>query len=534
MSTTADDVYTGAVSIVPVSSRRLIVSLIAALLAVMPGPGAGAQRERGLGSGLGIERFELANGMRFVLVQRPDAATVAAGWAVGVGSRLETTGQSGVSHLLEHLLFKGTGTIGVRDRSAEIELVRRQDELEARLVPLVRRQWERYRAGEIGDPDDRETMPRSMRRLRDQLAELEARRRGTLRLGELSLLYSQGGSSDLDAVTFEDLTLFYVTLPADRLELWFWLESDRLLDPVVRELAKEKRVVAEERRLRLERPGAAIDLELEAAFWGEHAYARIVLGDPADVEALTSREVGEWLRSRYVPGSLTAVLVGRFDSAEVRRLAKKYFGRLVARPGPRTVPAVPAPLDHERIVDRRCDCGPRTRVLYRTVPIGHPDAAALEVVVGALNGRSGRLYRSLVLEREVAFSAYALHRPLAVAGDLSVEIEGKGVGTTPETLLGAWDAELARLLKDGLTEAELEKVKNQVAADVYRRVRDPAALAKQLLIYDRLGDPRYLETWAVRIDEVPVESVLEVARRYLATDERAIGFYRRAEAGAVH
>jgi zinc protease len=172
-------------------------------------------------------------------------------------------------------------------------------------------------------------------------------------------------------------------------------------------------------------------------------------------------------------------------------------------------------------------------LLYRTVPFGHPDAAALEVLAGLLNGRTGRLHRALVLERGIAFSAFALSNPLRRAGQLSLTAEARGDSSHGE-LVAALEEELRRLAEEPIAADELTKVKNQITADAFRRLRQPAALMLQLLVYDALGDWRQIETGPARALAVTAADVQRVTRRYVLNGERTVGLFRpRGEATAA-
>jgi predicted Zn-dependent peptidase len=165
-------------------------------------------------------------------------------------------------------------------------------------------------------------------------------------------------------------------------------------------------------------------------------------------------------------------------------------------------------------------------VLYRTVPLDHPDTTALQLLAGLLNGRSGRLYRSLVVERQLAFAAFAQQTPYARAGVFEVVLEAKG-GHDPAELVAAWDAELASLLAAPIAAEELERAKNVLAAEALRQLREPSQLMRRLLIYDALGGWRLLTDWPERLRQVSESEVRDVAARYLEAELRLVAVFRR-------
>ncbi len=467
---------------------------------------------------LGAIDFELANGMRFVVIPRRGMPTVEAGWVVSVGSADEPPGATGRSHLLEHMMFKGTTTIGSLEAERERSLLAELDgvvrELEA--APS-------HRGGRRAERRTAELLT-ARERLEDQAEALAD-------LGAFSLEYSRQGATRINANTAEDLTLYYVTVPAERIELWFWLESDRLLDPVFRELRKEKRILAEERRSRIEAtPTGAADLLTAERFWAGTPYGRSTLGEAADVERTSSEELADFFREHYGAHRLTAVLVGAVDPARVRSLAERYFSRL-PRGGsrPEAIPA-PAGREAETRIEIDCACPSQVRILYPTVPFGHPDQYRLQGLAGLLNGRAGRLHRNLVLQEGVAFAAFAQQRALRRAGSFQVTLELRG-DRSLEALVAAWDGQLERIVNEAPAADEWMRTRRRLTTAHLDSLKDPHTLMRRLLVYAGLGDWRRLSAWPLRIAEVEPEELSAVARRYLKPEARLVSFYRETSKG---
>ncbi|HET7291421.1 MAG TPA: pitrilysin family protein [Vicinamibacteria bacterium] len=497
-------------------------SLAALLLAVASPVGATEAPE------LPVEELRLANGMKWLLFERHEAPTVAAGWMARVGSANERPGITGLSHFFEHMMFKGTRAIGTTDIDADLELIDEQEIVRAAMREELARMRERLRRGEIDDLGRPESRTERYRELERRFDELVKRQRATIVKDQLDQIYTRNGGEFLNAGTDEDATLYFVRLPRNRLELWCWLESDRLLNPVFREFYSERDVVFEERRLRTEAtPLGRFEEEFQALFWQAHPYQWPVVGWASDIPAYTLAQAKEYFATYYAPNNLTGALVGDFRSAAVKPLLERYFGRL---PRGKVDPPEVVTLEPRALGEKRyhaeADTSPTVRVWWQGVPFVHKDRAALDLLSGLLSGRTGRLFKGLVLGRRVANQAFAFADFKKHAGIFGVEVTVKD-GQGPAAAEEAVYAELERLKNEPVPDEELLKVKNQEKAAAYRRLLQPLSIMQRLLVYDALGDWRYLGTAALETDAVTAADVQRVAREYLAPDARTVGVFRR-------
>jgi len=482
-----------------------------------------------------VREETLPNGMKLLMVERHDSPTVAAGWVAHVGSVNEAPGITGISHLFEHMMFKGTKTIGTTDYEKGAQIMAKQDAVRAEMEKEYTLLREKLRRGEISgtiyDPENR--TPR-LKELQGELEKLYAEEKALIVKDELDQIYTREGASGLNAGTSEDWTVYFITVPANKLELWFWMESDRLANPVFREFYSERDVVREERRLRTEStPTGKFEEAFNALFWQSSPYGHPVVGWPSDVESITRAQAERYFATYYAPNNLTAAFVGDFDPAKVLELAQKYFGRIPRgeTPPPEMITTEMPPLAEVRMT-ARADTNPEVSIRFHAVPFNHADMFAFQLIGDLLARRTGRLYKSLVEKEQVAVGEpYAFFRPLKYEGYFEVGAEVKE-GKRPEEVEALLLAELERLGKEPVGERELQKVKNQELANSYRRLQSNFFLLLQLLIYDANGDWRFLNDSPAKLQAVTAADIQRVATKYFTPENRAVLTYLRKEGTA--
>jgi predicted Zn-dependent peptidase len=507
--------------------RRLAVLL--SLLAALPLPARAAESPQ-----IRVEEFTLPNGMRWLLFERRESPTVVAGWVAHVGSVNEREGITGISHLFEHMMFKGTRTIGTRDIDADLRLIEEQEKLRAEMREELKTMRDRARRGEIDDITKPENQTARYRELEKQFDLLVAKQRETLVKDHLTQIYTKNGGEGLNAGTSEDWTIYFVRVPSNRLELWSWLESDRLINPVFREFYSERDVVYEERRMRTEStPLGKYDEAFNALFWQASPYKWPVIGWPSDVSSITKEQADAYFGTYYAPNNLTGVLVGDFDAKAVRPLLERYFGRIPrGKIEPPEVVTTEPPQIGEKRFHAEAETSPTVRVWWHAVPFAHKDRTVVDLVSDILSGRTGRLYKGLVTGRQVANQVSASVDLKKYDGVFQVETTVKD-GKDPATVEQAIYEEIEKLKTEPLPADELQKVKNQAKANAFRRLSSPFQIAIQLMIYDGFGDWRYINTYADEVDRVTAGDIQRVAREYFAKENRTVGVFLRKEGAAA-
>jgi len=486
-----------------------------------------------------VEEFTLPNGMQFLLVPRNDQPNVvSAGWVAKVGSVNERPGITGISHFFEHMMFKGTDTIGTREPGRDATYRAEQKAVRDEINRLVwTRQYDRYFKGEIDDPWNPANDTQELRVLRGRLDALIKAQQGrgdggpqagTIIKDEFDQVYTKAGGSGMNAFTTYDLTCYFITVPANKLELWAWMESDRLSDSVFREFYSERDVVHEERRLRTEStPTGKFEEQFDAMFWASSGYSWPVIGWPSDLNSYTFEQAQDYWNIYYRPGNLVGILVGDFDPARAKRLITNYFSRL--EPG-KTPPPPVVTLEVEQLAEQRMNAAgefpPAVEIRYHTVPAGHVDSYPLDMLAEILNDRTGRLYRGMVEGRGIAATAQAMSDTRKYAGMFAVSAQARGAAT-PEQLEAAWEEELAALQKSEVPDRELRKVKNRVAAQNYRKLESNMSLFVQLAFAETILDWREINEAPAKYEAVTAADIRRVAAKYFKDTNRSVATYRR-------
>jgi predicted Zn-dependent peptidase len=475
--------------------------------------------------------FTLDNGMTFILLQRTaEPNNVAVGWLAKVGSVNERPGITGISHYFEHLMFKGTDTIGTSDVEADAEFTKKESMLRNQMLEIVwGEQYDRFKTGEISDPWDEAFDTPQLSALRKELTETMNEHRSVIVKDEFSSIYQKAGAVGMNAFTSEDVTFYINGLPANKLELWCWMESDRLQNSVFREFFSERDVVHEERRMRTESsPTGEFDEQFNSMFWQASPYSWPVIGWPSDLNSYTLEEAKRYFDVYYRPNNLIGIVVGDFELVSTKKLIQQYFGQLKrGESSPPPVPTIePSQKAPQRLVGE-VDAQSQVEVRYHTVPFGHRDSYTFEVMAAVLNGRTGRLFKNMVEGDEIAASAGVRFDGKKYAGAFSFNATVKG-DSTPEELEAAWYRELDLLQTEPVSQTELQKVKNNIVADQYRGLQSNFYLMIQLGFFEMLGGWDYINTASGRLLEVSADDILALANSYFDENNSSVAVYRRA------
>jgi len=460
-----------------------------------------------------MTEFTLDNGLKFLVLERHEAPVVSFHTYADVGSVDEVKGITGLAHLFEHMAFKGTKTIGTKDYEAEAKAMAKMDETFEAIKAEQRK----------GDRADKARLAE----LQKQLKEAQEQAQEYLVHDEFEEVFVREGGAGFNAYTGYDATQYIVSLPSNKAELWMSMESDRFLNPVVREFYKEKDVVMEERRLRTEsQPVGRLLEEFLAIAYKAHPYGEPVVGHMSDLKTLTRGEAEAFFSRYYGPSNLTIAIVGDVNPNQIRLLAQKYFGRVPGGPKPDPVETVEPPQLGQRRVVVEDPSQPFVLIGYHKPDINHPDNAVFDAITDTVGmGRTSRLYKSLVKEKKIAVAASGFPGlPGNKYPGLFLFYAVPARDHTNQECEEAIYVEIERLKTELVSAEELEKAKTRARAGLIRQLASNSGLAAQLTFYEVVtGDWRNLFRQLDNIDKVVAEDVQRVAKEYFVRKNRTVG-----------
>jgi predicted Zn-dependent peptidase len=456
----------------------------------------------------------LDNGLTVIVCERPEAPVFSFFTHVDAGSVQELKGQTGLAHMFEHQAFKGTHRIGTTDHAAESKA------LEAVEAAFAAFDAERRRMTGA-DPDKLAALEKAWK---DAIAAADE----FVVKNEFGEIIDREGGVGLNAFTSSDETGYFYSMPANRIELWAYLESERFMRPEIRrEFYKERDVVYEERRMRIESNpiGRMIEQFLATAFTA-HPYGLAGVGWPSDLQSWSANDAVSFFKTFYVPSNMVVALVGDVKTAEVMPIVRKYFGRIPAAPKPEPLRTVEPKQTVERTVLMKDPSQPLYIEGYHKGSVYHPDHAAFQVVQDLMtSGRTSRMYRSLVRDKKIAAYAAGFNGlPGSKYPNMFVFFAIPTPGNAPDVLRDAIREEIERIKTEDVTDDELRMVKTRAKANLIRGLDNNQGLAIQLATAQtRFGDWREVFRAVERIDKVTAADVRRVASETFVESNRTVG-----------
>ncbi len=458
-----------------------------------------------------VKEFTLKNGLKVLIVERHASPTASLYISHETGAVDEGDCHTGTAHILEHMMFKGTETIGTKNFEEEKCILRKIHDVGNTLDTELMK-------GESADVQKTENLRRQLDTLQKEAGKWSIP-------SEIDRLYTEKGGGDLNAFTGQDLTSYHVSLPSNRIELWARIESDRMANPVFREFYSERDVVMQERKQTVEsNPERKLIEQFLAAAFMVHPYRRPVLGWTPDMRFLNIDYTKDFFRTYYAPNNTIITIVGDVSPEGVMKIVKHYFGRIPSQKIPiKRVTEEPVQ-NGERRVKLVSDASPRLITGYHKPTLPSFDDCVFDIIDTILSGgRTSRLYNALV-EKGIAVDVNTTNGfPGARYPNLFVIFAQPVSPHTCGELEEIIYAELDILKKEPVKPEELEKAKNQLKADILRNISTNSGLAGMLSYYEAVaGDWQYITKFPDLLERVTPEDIMAVAEKYLKPGNRTV------------
>jgi len=450
-----------------------------------------------------VQEFTLDNGMKFILTERPQIPVFSAIVLVKAGSVDEPPGKTGVAHVFEHMAFKGTTTIGTKDFEKEKPVLKKIEDIGARLTVCRARK----------NPD-----PEEVALLEKELSAAQEKQNEIIIDNELGEIYNRNGASFLNAGTAIDCTMFMVSLPANRLELWARIETDRLINPVFRQFYKERDVITEERRMGTDN-NAEGDLREEflSTAYRVHPYGDPVIGWFGELQQLTIADARNFHEKYYVPSNITIAISGDIRLDELKKVADQYFAHIPKTPKPQNIVPQEPPQNYVRSVRvQRSDGMPEILMGWHMPRYPDNEAVALDIAANILGeGRTSRLYKGLVekgLAIDVSIRAETLQR---YEGLWTIDVTPKS-GVSEKDVINVVLDEIKDMTANPPTNYEISRIKKQQQVDFIRQLESNMYLAMQLAYFQEMtGDWHAIGDYLRAVEACSADDVIAAVSKYL-------------------
>jgi predicted Zn-dependent peptidase len=456
---------------------------------------------------------KLPNGLTIVICERPEAPVFSFFTMVDAGSAQDPLGKTGLAHMFEHMAFKGTDKIGTTNYAAEKPALEK--------VEIAYAAYIAERDKSVGR--DETKLKQLEKAWKDAISEADK----YVVPNQFGKIIEQSGGQDVNAFTDYDETAYHYSLPANRLELWAYLESERFLHPVLREFYKERNVVIEERRLRTDSsPTGRLEEQFIAAAFEAHPYHRPTIGWISDLNSFSATDAKKFFDEYYVPANMVVAVAGDVKASQIMPILEKYFGPLPMSHKPDETTTTEPPQNSERKVVLKDKSQPLYLEGYHRPDYRTKDDAVYDAITDLMSeGRTSRLYRALVRDKKIAaYSAGFSGLPGTKYPHLFAFFAYPLPGHTTEDVADAIHVEIERLKKEDISDDELKMIKTRAKANLIRSLGDNEGLATQLATYQtRYGDWRELFHSVDRIDKVTKADIRRVANETFNDTNRTIG-----------
>jgi predicted Zn-dependent peptidase len=471
---------------------------------------------------LPIREHIFDNGLRLLVLERPGDPRVEAKIFTDMGAIHETPGLLGAAHFQEHLMFKGTPSLGTTDWGQEQPIRESMRAVEAALIEEMNRARNEIR--QRGVFDDYRHVPETerMRALKAELAALERSAARFRQSGALNRWYQAYGGTGLTATTEQEYMKFDINLPVERIDLFFRIEADRMRNTVFREFDQERMILVEQRLGDLNKPTTPYYEQMNAlagvvhpVFWPE--------GYPTDFYQYTRASQRALYEEYFVVNNSTIVLIGGVTLEDMIPRVEHYFGWMEPAPEPTRTPAVePRPAAERRLVYRNDEIAPRVEYRYLIPAIGHPDRPAFDVLVEVASERLADAARNAGIAGRPNVNTRVVHTDqFGVPATINFEFILEDAKD-----LAAAEAMLARelaALREAPAPAEVTGAQQRLRVAWYRTMRDTSALAFAIGHFQTMDRWQTLAQHLEARDATRGADLARLASTYFIPENRSVG-----------
>ncbi len=460
------------------------------------------------------EKFVLKeNGLKVLLVTQKGSPTTSCQIFYNTGSVHETPGNTGITHLLEHMLFKGTHKTGITNSS-----------LDSIFIPLIDSLWKDLQSS------DSNLYPKNFKKAFKNYSKALNKYRSFFIKNELWNAYLQAGGTNLNAFTSNIITGYTVTLPKNKLDLFFWLESDRMQHAVLRDFYTERDVIMEERRMRYENSPYGLHFEkLKGLFYEAHPYRLPTIGYRSDIQNLSRKQAYQHYKKYYKPNNATLVLVGNFQIKPTIKKITQYFSSIPKGKKPPKITTIdPKPLGQKILITKTNKAKPRMDFWFKAPGFPNSELYALEVLSGILSGKSGRLYQHFVINKKLAISthSYIQWQPTHSLFSISFQLTHS---VNPEKVKKEFLLFLKKISEETMSKHEIQKVKNQIRAHTLNQLTMPEQLSTELAFYETMGNWNYINTIPEAINKISNQEIKIVLKKFIQPNNFTLGIVTKNE-----
>jgi predicted Zn-dependent peptidase len=474
-----------------------------------------------------LQQKVLDNGVTVIVWERPSAGRVGTRMFYRVDVAAERPGTVGLTHMLEHFLFKGSDLAGTTDWEAEKAIAERIEVLERRITDEKNRHRDCFRQRDVFADVERAC---DTPRLRALQAELDRAIEAQDRLSDptwYDWAVQGAGGTNSTASTGLDWMKFDIDLPASKLELFMWTERARVERPVFRQFEAEREVVVQQIRGSDTRPDGRFDRMLRSMTYEASPYGWSHWF--SDLTRATREDHWEIFHKYFIPQNAIIVVVGEVKADEVFRMAEAYWGTWQpGRPSPRLRTVEPPPVG-ERRVTVSAAAGPRVAINVPMPAVGHPDGPVFQVLGEVLSGEDGLLAKEVITARNLATAARASGSPAKYRSHFGIRVDVRGNDDLPAVEAGI-ESVLRRVAGGKVTQAELAAAAGRLALAMARNLEEIGNAAVAIGAMESIHQAAYLNDLPGLWRAVTAKDLARIVATYFAPDMRTVGVLRREAA----